>query len=202
MKKVILNACMKSVKKKFPSYDNDKLEIIEYGLESLYLTLTKTIIIIVLSIILGIFKKTLLLLLLYNIIRFSAFGLHASKSYQCLIMSLTMFVGAVYFCEYINLSLEIKSIISLICILLMALYAPADTEKRPLINNKKRKKYKILSIISSMIFAILIVIFNEKTISNYFFIGLLEATIVILPISYKILGLSYDNYKKYKVNAV
>lgn len=202
MKERLLNYCMNSVKKKFPEYDQDKLEVIEYGLEGIYLTFTKIILIICLSLILGIFKKTLLLILFYNIIRFSAFGLHAKKSSHCLIMSTSLFIGVVYICEYIELSLIIKSIISLICILLISKYAPADTEKRPLINKKKRKKYKIMSILSSMIFSILIVIFNEYSISNYLLFGMFEATLMVLPISYKILDLPYDNYKRYNLNEV
>lgn len=193
---------MNSIKNKFPDYDNDKLEIIEYGLEGLYLTFSKIIIMVLLAMILGKLKSVLILLLFYNIIRFSAFGLHAKKSSHCLILSLSLFIGGVYICDYIHFSLIVKTIISIICILLISKYAPADTEKRPLINKKKRKKFKILSIISSTIFAILIVIFNEKIISNYLLIGLFEATLMILPISYKILDLPYDNYKRYKLNEV
>lgn len=202
MKRKLLNWCMKSVRNKFPEYDNDRLEIIEYGLEGLYLTITKIILIICLSILLGIFKKTLLLILFYNIIRFSAFGLHAKKSSHCLVMSTTLFIGGVYICDYIPFSLLIKSLISIICILLISKYAPADTEKRPLINKKKRKKYKILSILTSMIFAIMIVIYNEYSISNYLLFGMFSATLMVLPISYKLLDLPYDNYKKYNVNEV
>ena len=202
MKKKLLNYCMKLVKNKFPEYDTDRLEIIEYGLEGLYLTFTKIIIIICLALILGILKKVLLLLLFYNIIRFSAFGLHAKKSSHCLIISLSLFIGGVYVCDYTYLPLIAKTIISIICILLMAKYAPADTEKRPLINKKKRIKYKVLSILSTMLFSILIVIFNDYSISNYLLFGMLEATLMILPISYKVLDLSYDNYKKYNFNEV
>jgi len=202
MKEKLLNYCMNSVKKKFPEYDQDKLEVIEYGLEGLYLTFTKTILIVSLSIILGIFFKSLLLLLFYNIIRFSSFGLHAKKSSHCLIMSLIFFVGFVYVCDYVYLPLFIKTIMSIVCILLIYKYAPADTEKRPLINKKKRKKYKVMSLISAMIFSILIVIFNEYSISNYLLFGMFEAILVILPISYKILDLPYDNYKNYKLKEV
>ena len=202
MKRKLLNWCMKSIKNKFPSYDNDKLEVIEYGLEGLYLTFTKMIIITILSIILNKFTNVLLLLILFNIIRFSSFGLHADKSSHCLIISLSLFIGGVYICDYVYFPLIVKTIISIICILLMAKYAPADTEKRPLINKKKRKRFKILSILSSMIFAILIVIYDKSFVSNYLFMSLLEATIMILPISYRILKLPYNNYKRYKLNEV
>lgn len=202
MKRKILDSCMRSVKNKFPDYDNDRLEIIRYGLEGLYLTFTKTIVIIILSLLLGIFFENLLLLLFYNIIRFSAFGLHAKKSSHCLIISLLFFIGGVYVCEYVYFPLIVKAIMCIICILLISKYAPADTEKRPLINKKKRRKYKILSIFLSAIFAILIVVFNENIISNYLLIGMIEAILMILPISYKLLNLPYDNYKRYKLNEV
>ena len=202
MKKKLLDYCIKSIKNKYPDYDNDKIEIINYGLESLYLTFSKVILIVGLSLVLGIFKNVVLLLIFYNIIRFTAFGLHAKKSWHCLLISSTLFIGGVYICEYLYLPFIVKIILSLTCILLVAKFAPADTEKRPLINKKRRKKYKILSVLSSGIFAILIVIFNEKIISNYLLFGLIWATLMILPISYKLFNLPYNNYKNYKINTV
>ena len=197
MKKKILNHCMEVVKNKYPEYDEDKLEIINYGLESIYLTFTKIIIIFVLAIILNIWKEVLLLLAFYNLIRVSAFGMHAKKSIHCLIISLTLFIGGVYLCRYLVIPLILKVVLSIICIILIAKYAPADTEKRPIINKKLRKKYKIISVIISGVFAISIVLLSDKNISNYLLLGMIEATIMLLPITYKIFDLPYDNYKKY-----
>ena len=187
MKKKILNHCMEIVKNKYPEYDEDKLEIINYGLESIYLTFTKIIIIFVLAIILNIWKEVLLLLAFYNLIRVSAFGMHAKKSIHCLIISLTLFIGGVYLCRYLVIPLILKVVLSIICIILIAKYAPADTEKRPIIN----------SVIISGVFAISIVLLSDKNISNYLLLGMIEATIMLLPITYKIFDLPYDNYKKY-----
>lgn len=197
MKKKILNHCMKVVKNKYPEYEEDKLEVINYGLESIYLTFTKVIIIFILAIILNIWKEVLLLLVFYNLIRISAFGMHAKKSIHCLIISLTLFIGGVYLCKYLVIPLILKVVLSIICIVLIAKYAPADTEKRPIINNNLRKKYKIISVIISGIFAISIVLLSDKNISNYLLLGMIEATIMLLPITYKIFDLPYDNYKNY-----
>ena len=49
MRKKFLNITMDSIKKKYPKYDNDKLEIIAYGLESLYIMFTKTLVISLLA---------------------------------------------------------------------------------------------------------------------------------------------------------
>lgn len=201
MKKFIINKCMNIVKNN-NSYDDTKLEEIRYGLESIYLTYTKIIIILLSSYFLGIIKQTLLLLVTYNIIRTFAFGIHATKSIYCLISSTLMFIGGVYVAEFIYFPLYIKTIISFILLICLFLYAPADTHKRPLINAKKRKKYKIISTIIGMIYFGLIIIFNSNYISNYLLIGMIESTIMILPITYKIFNLPFNNYKNYPIKTV
>lgn len=188
---------MNNIKKNQPEKNEEELEIIEYGLEALYLTFTKIIIILLLSIVLDIFKETLLMILFYNVIRLFAFGLHAKNSTTCLIMSIILFIGGTYLAIYIDIPIELKFILSITCIILIIIYAPADTEKRPLINAKKRKRFKILSTITSLIITFLIIYFNDKYISNFMLIGMIESTIMILPITYKLYGLPYNNYKNY-----
>lgn len=202
MKKKIINFCMNEIKKKFLDYSEEKLEIIEYGLEGFYLTMTKIIIIFLLGFILGKIKNILMLLLSYNVIRFFAFGLHAKKSYQCLVLSLLLFIGGVYACDYLYIPLELKGITLIILIFLIYMYAPADTEKRPLVNKKKRKRYKVYSVLISLIYSILIILFNDSIVSNYLLFGLALETLMILPISYKILKLPYCNYKEYQKKLV
>ena len=46
MKKAIINACMKAITNNNPNINDEKLAEIKYGLEGLYLTITKTIVII------------------------------------------------------------------------------------------------------------------------------------------------------------
>lgn len=196
MKKVILSNMMEFIKKN-NDFNEEKLEEIEYGLESIYLTISKLIIIFLLAYILGILKQVILLSIFYNIIRITAYGLHASKSIYCLIMSTIMFLGGVYICNYIHIALTIKVIISLLCIYCIYKYAPADTHKRPLVNAKKRKKLKIISLISSTIFTVLIIVYSDNIISNYLLVGMIESVIMIHPLVYKLLKLPYDNYKNY-----
>lgn len=200
MKKKFLESSINSIVKKYPDYDNDKIDEIAYGLEAIYLTLTKTIVIFSLAFILGIFKDMLLILLFYNIIRTTAFGMHAKKSIHCLIISIIMFVGGGFICKYINFNIYVKLVVSLISFICLIKYAPADTYKRPLINAKKRKIYKFLTITTGFIYVILIIIFNDKIISNYLMLGLLEATLMIHPLMYRMFQLPYNNYKNYIVS--
>lgn len=199
MKKKILNSSINFIKK-HKNYNEEELEIIAYGLESIYLVITKAIIIFTLAYILGILKETLILLLTYNIIRTQAFGIHASRSIYCLISSILMFIGGAYLCIYLTLPLKIIMIISLMCNLLILMYAPADTHKRPLINERKRMKFKYKSITLAIIYTIIIFTIKDNTIINFLLIGMIEATIMILPITYKLFKLPYNNYKHYNCN--
>lgn len=190
---------MSNIKKNKPDLNEEQLEIIEYGLEGLYLTIIKIIIILLLAIVLDILKETVLMIIFYNVTRFFTFGLHAKTSTACLITSLLLFIGGTYLATYLQIPLIVKIILSVICLILICIYAPADTEKRPLINPKKRKRFKIQSIIISIIMGVLIIYLNDSYISNFMVIGQLEAVIMILPITYKIYGLPYNNYKSYIV---
>ena len=66
MKEFVLDKCMNIIKKNM-QYDDTKLEEIEYGLEGIYLTITKIIIISTICIILGIFKEFLTFIIIYSI---------------------------------------------------------------------------------------------------------------------------------------
>ena len=197
MKKWFLESSINLIKKN-KKYTNEEIELIEYGLEGIYLTITKAIIIFGIAIALGIFKEVIYLLIFYNLIRSQAFGIHASKSIYCLISSLTMFIGGAYLCKYLVIPLWIMIIITIICIICLLLYAPADTVKRPIVNTKKRKRFKFLSTLIGIIYLVLIIVFRDNSITNYILFGLIFEVIMILPITYKIFNLPYANYKNYK----
>ena len=197
MKKKFLESSIDIIKNN-KKYTDEEIEVIAYGLEGLYLTFTKAIIIFGIAIYLGIFRKLLYLLVAYNIIRSQAFGIHASKSIYCLISSLIMFIGGTYLCMYLVLPLWLKVTISLLCCIFLLIYAPADTHKRPIVNTKKRKRFKFLSTFFGIVYIILIIILDRNIISNFLLLGMIYATIMILPTTYKIFKMPYDNYKNYK----
>lgn len=168
-----------------------------YGLEGIYLTITKMIVILGIAVILDCFKELLILLLSFNIIRTQAFGIHASKSSYCLISSILLFIGGALFCKYVNFHFIVMVIISIIGDVCLFLYAPADTHKRPLVNVKKRKRFKLLSFIFGITYTLLIIIFKNNLLVRFLLVGKIIAVIMILPLTYKIFKLPYNNYKTY-----
>lgn len=197
MKKIFLEKVMKSIKNKYPNYDNDKLEVIAYGLESLYIMITKMIVISLIALLTDVFKEMLLIMILYNIIRTTAFGMHAKESWQCYIISITLFIGGALLFKYVDVSFYVKASIGAISYIFLVIYAPADTYKRPLVNAKKRQIYKMITAITSSIYLILIIIFRDSNISTAISMGLLDAMLMIHPLTYRVFHLPYNNYKTY-----
>ena len=197
MKKRLLNEIRKQIKKQYPSYSNDKLDEIMYGVEGIYLTITKTIIIFGLALILGIFKELLILLVAFNFIRLFAFGMHANKSITCLIFSSLVFLTGAFLCKYITISKEVLYILYFLVFIIIIKYAPADTKKRPLLKSNKRLRFKILSVMVTLTYFIISFFINNNLIINSLIIGLIIECILIIPITYKAFKMPYKNYLKY-----
>ena len=200
MKKKILKKLEKTIKKSNEDIDEIKLEEIMYGLESVYLTIEKIILIIIISIILNIFKEVMIFMLIYNVIRFTGFGAHAKNSITCLIISTITFILIPIIAIHIQIPNYIKIIIGIICLILFLIYAPADTEKRPIISKKRRLFYKICTTLIGVLYIALSVYIKNNFMSNVLIFSLILQSIMILPITYKLFGVSYNNYKNYKID--
>ena len=193
MKKFITKKLMNYIKNN-TNYNDIKLKEIEYGIVSIYLTFSKIIIILILSLILGIFKEVIIFMVCFNILRTTGFGLHATKSWICLLSSIFIFVGIPLLCKYIHINTYIKLIICIFGIILMFKNAPADTKKRPIVNKKRRLVFKIISTILAIVFSISAIIINNNFLSNCLVFALILENCLISPLAYKLFKLPYNNY--------
>lgn len=199
MKQLILKNCLSLISNYNSNLSNKELDKIRYGLEAIYLTITKLIVISIAAYFIGIFKEYVLLLLTFNGMRLFGFGVHAKKSSHCLVSSALFFLIFPIICKILIIPKLIKIIISVPLILLVLIFAPADTEKRPLKIKKKRIIYKVLATIMAVIYIVLSFVIKDNTIGNCFFFAVIIQIIIILPITYKIFGVEYNNYKKFEV---
>ena len=193
MKKIVMKKIMNYVKNNTKYNDTQLLEI-EYGLTGIYLTISKMIIISIISLFLGIFKDMIIFMVLFNIIRTFAFGLHATKSWICLISSAIIFVGVPLISHYLTLNLLLKLFIGILCIIFIFKNSPADTKKRPIVSMKRRLILNYISTTIAIIFVILSLIINNDYISNCLIFSLILENILISPLVYKFFNLPYNNY--------
>lgn len=197
MKKRFLDYSLKLITNNNPNLSNEKKDEICYGLEGFYLTITKAIFIFSLAYLLGIFKETLIMLIFFNILRTTGFGLHAKKSWMCWVSSTILFIFLPFISRYIVFPLYLKYILGCISIILIALYAPADTIKHPLINKRKRIILKIISTALCTILVICSIIIKNEAIDTLIIFAIYTEISLILPITYQLFHLKYNNYKSY-----
>lgn len=195
MKEKLLNFTINFLNQ-YNTYSEMEIKKLRYGLEGIYLTVTKTIVIIIAALLLNFLKEIIILLLLFNIIRYFSFGFHAEKSSECLILSIFNFLLVPYIFLKLNTSLFVNLIICGICLILLLIFAPADTPKRPLKSKKKRIIRKIITLVVGFIYTCLVIIFKNNYISQLLVCCLIATAIVVNPLTYLLFGQTYNNYKK------
>ncbi len=196
MRNAVINKQLNFIKR-YNNFDDEKLSIIKYGLESIYILITKMVIILLAAFLLGLLKQTIIFLLFYNLVRLPSFGLHATKSWICLISSLLIFIILPYICTILVIPTNYKLIMGIIGLFFMFKNAPADTYKRPIINKKRRLVYKILSCIITVVMTCISLFIKNQFLASSILISIILQCFMISPTVYKIFKLPYNNYKQY-----
>lgn len=197
MKEKFVNYVIRMLNKNHQYTDLDNIKF-KYALQMIYSLTTKVTVILIISLLLGTIKETLWLMLFYSILRGFACGIHAKTNFLCWIVSLTTYGIVPFLIKFINFSLWQIIVIECICFIILLLYAPADTPKKPILRKKNRIANKIAIAVIASIFIGLIHIIHEKSIVNSILFSLIIQCLCVCPITYKIFNIPYDNYKNYK----
>ncbi|WP_442603184.1 accessory gene regulator B family protein [Paenibacillus sp. KN14-4R] len=168
------------------------------GLEMIFINLSKAIIVYGVAFTLHVFIQTVIVHITYFAIRRSAFGLHANSSMACNIMSVILFVGTPLLIEYILLNNYVVAGLGVVCTTLLYRYAPADTDKYPILGEKKRRKLRKETVIASLIITCIALIIPSLVVKSLMIYGVLIQVCMVLPITYKLLKRSCNNYEKYE----
>lgn len=184
--------------KKYNTYTEREELLAHYGLETIYILITKTIFVTIVSLLIGITKEMYIFMLFYGMLRIPAAGIHMKKSIYCTILSTIFLIGFPLLAIYTKINFGIKIIIAGIGIVCFTLYSPADTHRKPLINSERRKKLKIRSLSTIFIYLILIFIIKDNFLSNNIIYSIVLETILIHPVTYKLFNMPYNNYLNYK----
>jgi accessory gene regulator B len=165
------------------------LEEYKYGLKAIYMNAWKTLILIVLALIFGIWRQVVLFAIAYVGLRLFSHGLHLKSSIACTLLGLTYYMGVSSLAVAITIPAYLQVGLWIICFILCLLYAPAATKKRPIFPREKRiKKIASLIVLAVLASASYILAINGKgEIANILLAGVFCQTLNVLPISYKIL---------------
>ena len=202
---MIDNICLfltNKIREEMPEVDNERAEVIDYGLHILIGELPKIFIILGLSYLLGVFRLTLAAVLLLLPYRASSGGFHLKTHIGCIVGTTLIYCGVAKISCYIIFYNQIfKYIIALSVwifgMIMVHLYAPADTENVPILSKKERKQKKILSYIFLSIALIVACIIPNNEISNIIILGYFLQSIMITRFAYKLTKNKYG-YEVYK----
>lgn len=165
-----------------------KLAEIKYGIAVFIANSYKMLLLFIIAILLNIFSYFLIAFVSFGALRTFAFGVHAKREWTCLSASILIFFGAAYLGIAIHLNLYMVSFIFVLCFTAVLLYAPADTEERPIVSCKLRRKLKIMSFITiAVLYAAAVYSLGTSASSIIVFSSLIES-LSIMPITYKLTG--------------
>lgn len=191
------------IQKEDQEIDDERAEIINYGIHLIVGEIPKFFIIMGIAYLLGVFDLTILSYFLVLPYRGASGGFHLKTHIGCIIGSVVFFSGIALLSKYVILGTTAKYIVTFIIwlfgMIMVKLYAPADTENIPIISKKERKKKKILSYILLTASIIASLIIKDTVISNIIVYGMLFQSISITKLAYKLTNNKYG-YEVYNTS--
>lgn len=185
------------IRKEMPEIDDERAEIIMYGLQIIIGEIPKGIIILVIAYFLGIFKLTLISVLIIAPYRCVSGGVHMKTHIGCIIYTLLLYSGSALLGKYLILEGSTKLIVGLtiwiFCMTMIKLYAPADTENVPILRKKERLQKQILSYIILTVEFIIAIFIPNTTIAGIIIFGDFIQTLTITRLAYNITKNKYGH---------
>ena len=205
----ICDKLIKRIRAKMPEVDDERAEVIKYGLELIIGELPKMFLLFIIAWLLGIFKYALISFAIILPYKLVSGGVHLKTHIGCILGTSLLYCGNVFISKYINIT-DIKNqiifsaIILIFAIIMISLYAPADTENVPILRKKERAKKKIISYIIVTAMIIISFLVKDRVISNMFRVGVLLQSIMISKLTYNIFKVKfgYLEYIKTQKNAI
>lgn len=183
------------IRKEMPDIDDEKAEVINYGLQNIIGEIPKTFLVLIIAYLLGILKETLITFLLLIPYKSASGGFHLKTHIGCIIATTTFYCGVPVLAKVVVLSGILKYII-IACMwifgmCMIKLYAPADTENVPILMKKDRKKQQIISYIALSVGLLIAGIINYNTISNIIIFGYFLQSLMITKLAYRLTNNKY-----------
>ena len=181
---------VEKMRKRNPEIDDERAEIISYGLQLLIGEVPKMIITLIISYLLGILYLTIFMVLVTVPYRVFSGGFHLHTHIGCIISTTLYYCCIPKISNYIYLNSETKLFFVLCALIfgtiIITKYAPADTENVPILRKKERKQKKILSFITYTFGLIAAISIKNNGLSNIILFSYFAQTLMITPVAYKI----------------
>ncbi len=178
------------IRKQMPDVDEERAEIINYGIHLIVGEIPKTFIFIVIAGILGVLKEFFISVLVIFPYRACSGGVHLKTHLGCILGTTLMYCGIAYISQFELFGTDLKNILILgvwvFGMIMCKLYAPADTENVPILRKKDRKIKQILSYVILTVILLIGLIIKNYVVSNIIILGMFVQSITITKFIYKL----------------
>ena len=185
------------IRQKDQEISEERAEIINYGIQIIIGEVPKVFIMLALAYILGVFKLSLISFLILLPYRGFSGGFHLKTHIGCIITTTSFYCGVALLAKNMVLTSINKYILIVLAmlfgIIMIKLYAPADTEDVPIISEKLRKQKRVLSYVTLIIGLIVALFINNSVISNVIIFGYLIQTVMITRFAYRLTNNKYGH---------
>ena len=193
------------IRKEMPEVDDEKAEVINYGLQNIIGEIPKVFIMLGVAVILGIFPLALFTFVALFLYRGASGGVHLKTHIGCIIFTTLFYCGIPFVSQYFVLEEIIKYVVIgcvwIFGMIMIKLYAPADTEDVPILAKKDRRKKQIVSYITFSIGLIMACIIQNNVISNILILANFIQTITITKFVYRLTKSKYG-YEVYEDTSI
>lgn len=182
------NFILNKMRKKMPDITDENAEIILYGLQLIIGELPKTILLFVIGFLIGMGWYMIFAFIAIMPYRAVSGGFHLHTHIGCILSTVVFFYGDIFISKYLvldDIQRYILVALSFIFgILMVSMYAPADTEDVPIISKRERKIKKVLSYIMLTLTLVASLIIQDQVLSNILIVGSNFQSISISRLAY------------------
>ena len=173
-----------------PEIDDEQAEIITYGLQMIIGEIPKIFVLFGVGFLIGVGWYMLFAYFAMLPYRAMSGGFHLKTHLGCIVGTVLFYYGNIIISNLLYLdNIQKYILIGLTFIfgmLMVSMYAPADTENVPIISKHERRKKKILSYITLSLTLIAAAFVPDRVLSNILIIGTILQSLSITRLAYKI----------------
>ena len=178
------------IRKEMPEIDDERAEVIHYGLQNIVGEIPKIFLLFIIAFFLGMLKEVVFMFVVLAPYRGASGGFHLKTHLGCILGTTAFYCGIIFLSQHVILEDITKYIlIGMIWIFgmfMIKLYAPADTENVPILSKKDRKRKQIIAYITYTIGLLAAIFIHNNVISNILIFGNLLQTLTITRLAYRL----------------
>ncbi|MCM1567726.1 MAG: accessory regulator AgrB [Dehalobacter sp. 4CP] len=175
-------------------FDNDKKEIVAYGIESLVLTVLGFLAIMGMAFLFKALVPTVIAAVFGGFLRRVSGGAHFDTPLKCLAFGAVVYSSlGVIAKEIVNYGFQSSGVllaVLLFSLALVAILAPVDCEAKPIHSQNFRRKLKIISIGFVILTIGVVLVSNNFLVNTSAVLGIVFQTMTLLPVFNKKRGIT------------